>query len=755
MKLNKPPNPPGLRLLEELGQGGSGQVYRAVRSATAEAVAVKFMVPPVTRERLERFEREFQQLQRWQHPHVVPVFEYNAHFERPYFVMELLAGQTLGQLGARAPRQQLAEPQLLSIFAQLAEVLAELHATGLTLQNLQPKHLLVVKNAEPWTVKLVDLREALPSGARRLIPLEMTPDIGPYLALEQFFGSKAVATADLYALGVMLYEMATGRKPYEIDTGDVQTLRQRWIQFHRQAPQPTTFAAWGLGLSADLEHLVQSLLFQNPNHRPTALKVRDELTRLMHTHTAPTRPAGPALLAAPVPVNLGVACRACRLVYPAGTFFCEDCGSRLAQVAGKTHANATQRRELRWSTSPPLWPALGRPQTVYGLLEIVPSPAQVRLPLNFILVLDRSQSMAGEPLTQLKAAVNTLIEHLTPKDVIAVVAFSDWVNTPIKAQFVLDKGQLKAEVAKLAAVGKTQFAPALREALKQAKRFYAPERLNRMVLLTDGRADDEAAAYQQAQQAHAQHVPIIGLGLGEQWREKFLVELSCLSLGQPTWLKAEEVYFIQSAAQTATIFQDVYHSLKVVAQQARLKLQLAPQVTLQRLWEVRPKLRAVRQSLPPGGVLDLPLGDLEEHGVAYLAEFVLPAEIAAEAPLLGEARLTYATPQPGANTQSLVLGYGLMETPSLAPHWPEKVFLALERVRAMSVQAQAFQALAQGETLTATAQMQSLASLFAAQGRADLAAQTGEVAQQIAQTGAITSGGRKTLRFTTQRTPRE
>ena len=137
-------------------------------------------------------------------------------------------------------------------------------------------------------------------------------------------------------------------------------------------------------------------------------------------------------------------------------------------------------------------PVLEQPQLIYVLAEISPGSAiaNVRLPLNFTLVLDRSGSMAGEKLHTMREAVKAIIDQLSPSDIISIVTFENKTQVLVPAQSAADREGLKRMVDGIKDGGGTVMAPAIHEGLNQVSRYASPAFTSGIVLLTDGEATD-------------------------------------------------------------------------------------------------------------------------------------------------------------------------------------------------------------------------------------------------------------------------
>jgi serine/threonine-protein kinase len=258
-------------LLDPLGKGGMATVFLAERNA--EHVALKrplaaFLEDP---EFLERFLREAEIGRTLHHPNIIRIFERGHVQGVPYFTMELVKGETLqvhirrlGALPAKAATK---------IIAQVAEALDYAHLKGVVHRDLKPSNIMIL---EDGTVKVMDYGIAR---ARRFEGLTVTgaflgtPD---YVAPETAEGKGADARSDLYSLGIVFYEILTGKKPFVGDT-PFATLRKHVSE----APTPPSVVA--PGVPRQLETIVLRLLQKDPGQRyPGAEELLIELREYLN-----------------------------------------------------------------------------------------------------------------------------------------------------------------------------------------------------------------------------------------------------------------------------------------------------------------------------------------------------------------------------------------------------------------------------------------------------------------------------------------
>ncbi|MCA9793912.1 MAG: serine/threonine protein kinase, partial [Candidatus Eremiobacteraeota bacterium] len=200
----------GHRVLEFLGQGGMGRVYRVARGD--QQVALKLLRPAVAvtlHDRL-RFRREFRVASELSHPSLVPVFELGEVDEQPYYTLELVQGSSMRAF--LGPREGWLE-RLGELFARLLEGVLYIHRHGVLHRDLKPENVLVQPDGQP---RLLDFGLARRAEASTLMT-DPSVIVGTvhYMAPELVGGQEVDFRADLYSLGVMLYELTTGRLPFD------------------------------------------------------------------------------------------------------------------------------------------------------------------------------------------------------------------------------------------------------------------------------------------------------------------------------------------------------------------------------------------------------------------------------------------------------------------------------------------------------------------------------------------------------------
>jgi Ca-activated chloride channel homolog len=254
-------------------------------------------------------------------------------------------------------------------------------------------------------------------------------------------------------------------------------------------------------------------------------------------------------------------------------------------------------------------PVTGGSQVAYVLVEARPTAmmAQVRMPLNFALVLDHSGSMKGAKLKNVKEAVKMVIDRLEPTDYVSVVIFDDTSQVIIPSMPANDKPGMKAAVDQIRDAGGTTMSLGMIQGLNELRRWHIPNAVNRMILLTDGVTyGDSDRCRQLARDAASAGISIYPLGIGADWDEDLLDTVGQLSGGMP----AE---FIRNATDALTIFeQQLQSAVDVAIRNTTLILRLPVGVSAKKAVKVLPIISDLGQSVLSDRQVIIPLGDLEK-----------------------------------------------------------------------------------------------------------------------------------------------
>jgi serine/threonine protein kinase len=298
------PPVPGYEMLRELGRGGMGVVYKARQNSLNRIVALKMLLPDgsAVPETVARFRVEAEALARLQHPNIVPIYDVGEYDGRPYFTMEYVGGGSLAEWLHGRPQDSSAAAALLET---LARTLHAVHQAGLIHRDLKPANILLqIADCRLQIAELKSETSSLQSAIPKLTDFGLVKDqtarqhltqtgvaMGTprYMAPEQLQHGRALVgpAADLYSLGAILYEMLTGRPPFDADS-QAEVITQLLNE------EPLSPARLRRGLPRDLVTICLKCLEKSPRRRyASAWELAEDLRRFRAGEPIRARPVGP------------------------------------------------------------------------------------------------------------------------------------------------------------------------------------------------------------------------------------------------------------------------------------------------------------------------------------------------------------------------------------------------------------------------------------------------------------------------------
>jgi len=418
-------------------------------------------------------------------------------------------------------------------------------------------------------------------------------------------------------------------------------------------------------------------------------------------------------------------------------------------MSGEINLKATLHRQA-YQTSPFL-------QQAYVLLDAVPTaaaPGTGTQPLNFSLVLDRSGSMAGEKLRQLKEAAKLVVDRLSEQDSLSIVIFDEIADVVIPAGPVSDRESLKRRIDAIQERGGTKMSTGMQIGLSELQRGASPERVNRMVLLTDGRTwEDTSECLQLADQHRDVGIPISVLGFAEgDWDPAFLEDLAQRSGGD--WAA------IDTPDKVGSVFESTLQEMQGTAvTNAQLTMRLVDGVSPRAVWRVTPMISKLGHREISSNDVQVFLGDIQ-HGVgqSVLADILLPPRKLGRYRMI-HADVTYDVPGNGDDTGSGLVAQredvdvivDFTDTVSLANQLNPRLMNIIERVVAHKLHTQALDEAAMGDVPKATQRLRAAATRLLDLGEDDLAQEAQHQAENLERSGQVDQVAAQQMRYKTKK----
>jgi Ca-activated chloride channel family protein len=385
---------------------------------------------------------------------------------------------------------------------------------------------------------------------------------------------------------------------------------------------------------------------------------------------------------------------------------------------------------------------LDEPQVHYLLLDIEPSEdlPEFRPPINLAIVLDRSTSMRGQRLDQLRSAVLKILQAMSEGDSTTIVAFSDRAELIVSPEQARDMQTARARLSLLQAGGGTEIGKGLEMGMGELQRSFSKEGVNHLILLTDGRTyGDEEKCIALADQASQLGVILHGVGIGSDWSDRLLDDLATRTGGG--------VAFLETPKSIMEVMDRIYSSMgRTVASRVRLGGSIAQQVDL------RSAFRLLPEPMPMGDSLPMSLGQLPREGLIRLLLEVVIHPIGS----LRELTLAHFTIDGdvlGRESDSVALPLDVRIPVSTDPDPdppPEEITSALSLISLYRLQEKARHEAELGQSAQAARRLENLATQLLAGGERELARAALSEADRLAQSRRLSTEGEKILKYGTR-----
>jgi len=244
------------KILEKIGEGGMGVVYKTEGTKLKRTVALKFLPLEMMRdqEAKERFIQEAQAAAALNHPNICTVYEIDEADGHNFIAMEYIEGHSLKEKISSGP---IGIDEALDIIGQISEGLREAHANGIVHRDIKPANIMLTKRNQ---AKIMDFGLAKLEWGVELTKTATIMGTVAYMSPEQAKGEKVDLRTDIWALGAVLYEMLSGERPFESN-------RDQAVIYSILEEDPKSISKMRKNVPSELDHLVLKCLEKNPNNR--------------------------------------------------------------------------------------------------------------------------------------------------------------------------------------------------------------------------------------------------------------------------------------------------------------------------------------------------------------------------------------------------------------------------------------------------------------------------------------------------------
>ncbi|MFA5073954.1 MAG: VWA domain-containing protein [Nitrospirota bacterium] len=407
---------------------------------------------------------------------------------------------------------------------------------------------------------------------------------------------------------------------------------------------------------------------------------------------------------------------------------------------------------VRYRMSKDSIPVTDKEQVIYTLVNLRAARKSLGngRPANLALILDRSGSMDGEKIEHLKEAAEYVIDQLTDADYLSLVIFDDQVETLFSGLIAQNRDLVKNQLRNVIARGGTQISDALKAGMQEIQKGYARDRVNRMLIITDGQTwDDEQACFTLAEEASKQGIAITTIGIGTDWNEKLLLEMAEKSNGNSHW--------IQNPVSILEAFQEEVEGMQsVAAVNVKLTARMNDAVKPVKVYTAVPLISDISTQAVKGNTIVCNLGSLDgKKGQTILLESRITAKKEGQF-RFGEVEIMYDMPSESISKETVPVELFLSCTKdnNAAEKVNAEVMNLVEKIHAFKLQTRGFTEAEAGNLVAATQKLQSAATVLLSLGEEGLARTAHQEISSLKKTGHLTAAGTKKLMYGTRKLTR-
>ena len=395
------------------------------------------------------------------------------------------------------------------------------------------------------------------------------------------------------------------------------------------------------------------------------------------------------------------------------------------------------------------FPANSQTQMAYLLIEAKPTNGHLdsKTPLNLCLTMDRSASMKGAKIDNVKKAICNIIDRLDDEDYLSLVTFNEEAEILVPSQRVTNKEHLKEMVNQLTHAGGTAISIGMKEGLNELRKNLSDDRINRMIILTDGETyGDEDDCYQLSSEAATGGISITALGVGDEWHEEVLDTIAAKNSGKSDYIATPDDIIPIFEGEMITIEN-------IVTQNNTMKLRFSDGVQPRKICRVIPYISELEYDSFSENEVIVNIGEVDRNqGQSMLVEMMLSPKQTGRF-RISQAELAYDIPSQSIRQQKVrkdvVAQFSDDET--LCKKINPKVMNIAEKVSAYDLQTRAINQAAAGDVTGATQKLRAAATRLLDMGEQELADAALSEAENLEIQGAMTSSGTKKLRYETRK----